>query len=503
MTLTEHVFSNNVQVTNVRLTQQNMTDNFTIVEFDISWENSWRYSGGPANWDAVWVFVKFRIGPAGTWHHALLNDTGHTSCADGTISNGLLTPGVPFHATTNPSVGIFLFRSTAGTGNFSCQDVRLRWNYGANNVADGEEVEVQVFAIEMVYIPQGNFYVGSGGTESGAFYTYPTPTTPYYITSEAAIPVGTSNGSLYYPNPGTSGDQLGPVPAAYPKGYNAFYVMKYELSQKAYLDFLNSLTRAQQINRVRSNITGTTANFEYAMANYYEPLARNGIRSFTALPPPPGVVKFFCDLNINLVPNDAEDGLGIPNTFMIHGDITAYLDWSGLRLMTEFEFEKCARGPKTPLANEYAWGTVVIYKNNQIVFPGLATEIPAEYYSNSPYIDGPLRNGAFARSNSTRELSGAGYYGCMDLSGNMQEMGCSIGHPLGRAYTGVHGNGTLTASGEADVMNWPTLSGIFLRGGTYSTTEITQERISDRFKANTTVGNNPFDVGARGVRTAE
>ena len=55
------LMSNNIQVSNVRLTNQNTTDDFTMVEFDISWENSWRYSGGPSNWDAAWIFIKYKI----------------------------------------------------------------------------------------------------------------------------------------------------------------------------------------------------------------------------------------------------------------------------------------------------------------------------------------------------------------------------------------------------------------------------------------------------------
>lgn len=44
--LTQQAWSNNVLVSNIRLTGQNTTDDFTMVEFDISWENSWRYANG-------------------------------------------------------------------------------------------------------------------------------------------------------------------------------------------------------------------------------------------------------------------------------------------------------------------------------------------------------------------------------------------------------------------------------------------------------------------------
>ncbi|HCR53204.1 MAG TPA: hypothetical protein DIW27_02215, partial [Cytophagales bacterium] len=34
------------------------------------------------------------------------------------------------------------------------------------------------------------------------------------------------------------------IPANYPKGFNAFYTMKYEVSQKQYADFFNTLPTA-------------------------------------------------------------------------------------------------------------------------------------------------------------------------------------------------------------------------------------------------------------------
>jgi hypothetical protein len=33
-----------------------------MVNFNLSWDNSWRSSVGPSNWDAAWVFVKFMVG---------------------------------------------------------------------------------------------------------------------------------------------------------------------------------------------------------------------------------------------------------------------------------------------------------------------------------------------------------------------------------------------------------------------------------------------------------
>ena len=91
------VKANNISVTNVTLTGQNTTAgtnnlaNYVLVQFSVSWENSWRSSFGPANWDAAWLFIKYRIS-GGNWLHAILNNTGHNAPAGSTIDAGLLTP---------------------------------------------------------------------------------------------------------------------------------------------------------------------------------------------------------------------------------------------------------------------------------------------------------------------------------------------------------------------------------------------------------------------------
>jgi formylglycine-generating enzyme required for sulfatase activity len=59
--------ANNIVVSNTALTGQDINNgpnsalNFALVQFDLSWDNSWR-TANPANWDAAWVFVKFRLG---------------------------------------------------------------------------------------------------------------------------------------------------------------------------------------------------------------------------------------------------------------------------------------------------------------------------------------------------------------------------------------------------------------------------------------------------------
>ena len=53
--------ANNISVSNLALTGRNTISQFTLVQFDISWENSWRTSSAPFNWDAAWVFVKYKV----------------------------------------------------------------------------------------------------------------------------------------------------------------------------------------------------------------------------------------------------------------------------------------------------------------------------------------------------------------------------------------------------------------------------------------------------------
>ena len=510
--LAHQALSNNVQVSNVYVSGQNTTDDFTMVNFTVTWENSWRYSNGPANWDAAWIFVKFRVGDAGEWKHAWLHNTGHTGNASSVIDNGLMTPGLPFNSATNPSMGVFLYRSAPGTGTFLCP-VALRWNYGANGVADNAIIDVQVFAIECVYVPQGSFFIGSGGTENAAFYVYPNLNTPYQITAEnSVIPVVATNGNLYYQPSVYGGDQLGPVPAEFPKGFKAFYALKYEISNKAYADFLNTLTRAQQITRVGTNITGTSPGAKFVMSNNSSALSRNGISCRPSIPPAPGTVEFFSDLNNNNIPNESTDGLAIACSYISYADLAAYLDWAALRLMTEFEFEKCARGPLPVVANEFSWGNNIINPHYGLLNANTINEAPSDYIHNvtGNSNDGPLRTGAYARQNSTRTTSGSGYFGCMELSGNLSERCVTIGNPEGRSYTGVHGNGLLTSVGHHDTSGWPsatTTMGIGFRGGDYNDLLtwdlIIYLRVSDRTFSGEPAAGRYGIGGGRGVRTAE
>ena len=496
--------ANNIQVTNAAIAGNDNAQGFCFVQFDVTWQNSWRLNG-VVNWDAAWVFVKFRS-PNGNWQHALLGNTGHTAPAGSQIDVGLLTPGSAFNATTNPVIGTFIRRGTDGTGTFTATGVQLRWNYAQQGIGFNDLAEVRVFGIEMVHVNQGAFAAGSGGTELSAF----TLTT---INTATATTTPSGTGSLGGQAGGYPTGQTAPTSASWPNGFAAFYCMKYEVTQQGYVDFLNTLTYTQQVTRTANapNSAAGTGALITGNAN------RNGIDIQT-----PGVASttpavYACNLDGDAVYGEAVDGKDIACNYLSWGDLSAYLDWSGLRPMTELEFEKACRGTLAPVPNEYPWGTTGIAASAYtLANAGATNEGIATNYSTTVgnaisittdgAINGPLRVGIFAAngSNSGRVSAGASYYGIMELGGNLWERPVTIGNVNGLAFTGTHGNGALSAGGDPDGATWPaptTADGAGFRGGAWPGFA-SIIRVSDRDDADVAVSVRFDIVGGRGARLA-
>lgn len=462
-----NAFTNNIMISNVALTGGERSQNYTYVKFDLYWDNSWRTSTGPNNWDAAWVFVKYDDGN-GIWRHAYLSTDAGTHSV--TVDNGdpaRFSVGNSTINSTQKAMGLMIYRANDGTGFIDWQDVRIRWNYGENGVAGETSVNIKVFAIEMVYVPQDSFSLGSGGAERDHFYSYPNPTTPYVVDSEDSISVGMSTGDLFYDHSiPTSGDQGGPIPKEFPKGYRGFYCMKYEITQKQYVDFLNLLKRPQQNTRTQTDLSNIfTFNHHCIMSDTKEPANRNGIRCDLTQHPLTDPVFFYCDLDNDDIGDEPEDGHNIACNFLNWTDGCAYADWAGLRPLTELEYEKACRGNQPPVANEFAWGVFQFHRTSYapLIYDGTARELPnnptnyncAIDTTTKTYIGGPLRVGIFATYNSTRTIAGATYYGIMEMSGNLEEYFVSVGDSLGRIFTGLHGDGALDSLGNANVDFWP------------------------------------------------
>lgn len=491
-----HLSANNIIVSNVSLTGQNIiagannAANYVMVQFSVSWENSWRTSLGAANHDAAWIFIKYRVSN-GTWTNAFLNNTGHTAVAGSVIDVGLLNPASPFHVTFNPGVGTFIYRNSNGSGTFTANNLQLRWNYGRQGLADITSVEIQVYAIEMVYIPQGAFNAGGGGGTS-AFIS-----TTINTANATTTPSGT--GSLGGQAGGYPTGESSPVNANWPNGFAAFYCMKYEVSQQQYVDYLNSLTRFQQQGHVAANISGTVPSSKNVMTNITTSGGRSGIRCASNIPAS-GPVTFYCDMNYNDIGDEANDGHGVPLNFDLWNNLMGYLDWSGLRPMTELEFEKVCRGTQPAVPGEFAWGNTNILGSTSMFNEGYANEIPNP--GANVALSNIFRVGAFAGAATTREQAGAGYYGVMEMSGNVSERLINISSAGGRSFQSNHGDGNLGSFSEYNVLSWPDHNGGGLRGGAPTTT-FTNHQISDRSEIGYTSNMRNPSVGGRGVRSTQ
>lgn len=492
------VQANNITVSNVSLSDRNKAGGYVLVNFNLSWDNSFRLSGGAANYDAAWVFIKYKIGDFGEWKHATINNGGH-SFPSGCSSN------------QTDNTGLFIYRNTNGTGNVSFSGIQLRWNYGTDGVGNDDKIYIKVFGIEMVYVPGGSFQLGSTGQNEGELRaandvsTTGTSTT-YTISSSLPTIQGNNNSSSSSNLSARNGTSLDvgtttttkTLATGFPTGYGAFYCMKYEISQGQYRDFLNTLTYDQQAAR-----TTNAPNSAVGTGAFVSPgTNRNGIsikmqgtnNTFPAV--------YGCDLSGNAVFEEAADGEWIACNYLSWYDVAAYLDWAGLRPLTELEYEKVTRGNQSPVADEFAWGNTTIQYLSALTNPGATDEISNTTNANAVYdnnFSGPVRVGLFATATSSRADAGSGYFGIHDLCGNIWEQVITIGNDAGRAFTGIKGNGTITNSGSHDVSNWPSTSGTGLRGGSWQSI-VARLRISDRNDATTFASTRNADTGGRGCR---
>jgi formylglycine-generating enzyme required for sulfatase activity len=477
------VWANNLQISGVSATT-------TTVTFNIQWDNSWNIEN--LSRDAAWVFVKFQdCGTANkSWDHCNLS----TNSASHSVTGGVLR----VDAVTDGR-GVFIYRSAFGGGNNTSAAVTLTF---ATPFADISAVNFDVVGIEMVFVPQGSFQAGDGSSVR-TFGTNQTLTVPT-ISSEASIAVDALASAT---NNNIDGTRHPIVPASFPKGFNAFYCMKYEISQSQYVHFLNTLPSAQQATRTAVS-PSSAANTSAMHTGLTHPnVRRNWIRIQTpASGAPSNPAVYGMNRNNNGVYNEADDGGNVACSFLSWGDLLAYLDWSALRPMTELEYEKSCRGPATagPFSiGMYAWGnTQIVQAVNTsevtgITGAGTASETSTAVgnglccYSLTATSQGPYRVGFAANAASSRSQSGATYYGIMEMSGNVMEQCMMIGRthtnasypPLSYAavFDGTLGDGMLDVNGDANPNTWNISEYRYsvLRGGSIANSA-PQLQVSDR-----------------------
>lgn len=486
-------YSNGLSVLNVSMTGQNTTDDYTLIEFDMTWDNSWRTSTFESNWDAAWIIAKYRKVNETIWHHATFHyvdgtgsGDGHTKPAGGELDSNDDTG-------TGGSHGVFLYSNAdkaQSTANYT--DIRLRWDYGADGLADDDSVEICVLGLEMVYVPTGSFELGDGDGGVESKYSFHTGTSTDNILidntlkGDIHVDLNTYDDAVLEGGSGIGIDGDGGIDtddngtidnANFPTGYNAFYIMKYEMSHAQYVDFLNKITASQSLVR------------KYTAAS-----SRNSIIGISS-------------------PNFYTNAENRAKNYINGDDWYAYGDWSALRPMTELEFEKAARGTVPAFTQEFAWGTNNIHNatynisddglaNAGIVNPGALTG-NASYDITDGTLNGPLRCGIFAASapNGGRKESGASYYGVMELSGNVSEPVIYLGNATQRNFDGSHGDGEIAANGKTDA-TWPT-GRVVHKGGSfqylYDFLRVSNRNYQYGTTSYTTRG---LQYGARYVRTA-
>ena len=310
----------NVRIENVTVAPRDART--AAVKFDISWQNSWR---DKTNHDAAWVFFKVRVDGKADWQHVrlaadkVLNPTGYGHQKGDPRLEFIVPDG------GDGFVGMFVRRAQEGKGTLSARGVTVIWDLRANRgiPKDLKGVSIRPFGIQMVYVAEGPFHLGSGGAELNGFYKYTDgsqATLPYRVASAGAIPTGRQRGWLWVRmRTGDMPEDGGEIPASFPNGHAAFYCMKYAITYVQYAGFPGTLAADQAEARLpglRWKRSGEPPNTTYS----------------------------------------AEEMGGRNQGPGAHGlswaDGATFAAWAGLRPMTELELEKALRGPREPAPDE-------------------------------------------------------------------------------------------------------------------------------------------------------
>ena len=475
------VFANNINVTNATITNRDTSTHTAKINFDVSWENSWRTTTNENNYDGAWIFVKYQINGTGAWRHCTLKTSGFTADGDSEIKVA------PIETDNTRGKGAFIYRNVTsiGIGNISFTGNQLVWDYAIDGVLDNATVQIKVFAIEMVYIPAPTgarcfFGDGDGSKESLNALHY----ADNLATNNSVLPISCdangfddseleADGIYIYSN--DTLQTTNPIGALEPfPTMKALWCMKYEINQAGYRDFLNTLDSLQQVNRIVNAPTSAVGTSAFTVGGINN-------RNFIEVAIPASLnnaAVFGCDANGNNIFDEAADGEWIACNFLGWPDVAAYLDWSGLAPMSELQFERICRGNSSAGGNaavygEYAWGNNLIFANPYTLTGGATA---SETASNASAIAGnaiynlttsssPLRSGVFATPTSNRTTSGSTYYGVMEMSGNLPEYCITLGSLAGRSCHYIpNGNGFLSNLGNAQLSVggagfWPGMEG--------------------------------------------
>ena len=239
------------------------------------------------------------------------------------------------------------------------------------------------------------------------------------------------------------------------------------------------------------------------MSNTSTMVNRCGIRCDLKIPAT-DAINFYCDMNGNGIPNEKDDGQYVSCNFLGWSDDAAFCDWTGLRPMTELEYEKACRGTQTPIPNEYAWGNTSIKQTKEMQNAGTENESALNTENNNFISLGPVRAGFFENQKNTREQNAYSYYKISDLTANLFERCITVSNSKGVTFVGSQGDGMLDQAGNATNADWAAVNGngAGFRGGSFFYGAIFM-RVSDREYAGLADWQRYNHYGFRAVRTAE
>ena len=503
------------------------------LSISVEWDKSWR---DKENWDAAWVVLKGKTSKS-TFAHIDIVDQPLV------MANNSSDMTEPEFYIPNDNKGFFIYRNEISSGD-------NMWIVEVPLPTAKRYTEIKAYGVEMVFIPEGPFELGTTKSlrdrkaardQDWIKFTPPAPLSAFFkanpdaedyyggvytVKSERPISIGKNQGELYYLDAPflknfSSGDKKGTLSDSFPKGYQSFYQMKYEITEQQYVDFLNGISDEQARKRWFQDLE----TLKPSPYNLRYNIQKQGLK-FTTLRPQRAAAYV-----------SWEDGL-------------AWADWMSLRPMTGLEFEKSAKGPRVATFREFVWGvneldsknafrldekimnidgslandeeSLVRVDGNVHVFmrdqlensDNLCTPGGSNYVSSYPACRalkggdarwGPLRVGIHGvNSGGDRVKAGAGYYGSMELGGNLLEQVITLGHPQGREFSGSHGDGELSANGKATNLDWsPNADTLFMttRGAGWSS-HPNYARIADRFGGLQENGNlRTANRGFRAVRT--
>jgi len=312
------VFADNLKIENVAVTARDKAT--VLVKFDVSWEKSWRRD---TLHDAAWTFFKTRANDKAEWQPArlvadrTLNPSGYAR-GEGNAADLVVPMGDDGH------VGLFIRRTADGSGSFAANGVAV--------ILETPNTDIRAFGVEMAYVAEGAYCLGSGGKDLNRFHRYvpqtqdeldtemPLATPPYIVNSAGAIPTGRQADKLWAV--GIAPEDNGELPASFPNGYAAYYCMKRPyITQGQYADFLNTLTPEQVKKRWYARGQGRAIKQDGELFKAKKAKGRTPWLSWE--------------------------------------DCAFFAAWAGLRPITELEFEKTIRGmsyPRPGGAGHSFWG---------------------------------------------------------------------------------------------------------------------------------------------------